>query len=216
MKRHIPAIMTLLMAVLLCGLGFWQLQRLDTKNLMLIGRDYKLARPLADLPADIEREFARAWDFRHVRVTGRFLHDHQFLLKPRVKDGVQGFDVVTPLRRADGSAVFVNRGFATDKTLQDMPRPAGTVTIEGLGRLPRKGLFTPDNDAAAGNWYWADTAAMAEVLKITAAAPVLVYVDKTVPEVPNNHLQYAFFWFGMAGVLVVIYTIFARRRRLNG
>lgn len=212
MKKHVPILMTICMVVLLSGLGFWQMHRLQMKTLMLIGIEYKSTRHREALPANID-DTGRLWDYRHVTVKGKFLYDHEFLLKPRTQGGKIGFDVVTPLKRADGTTVLVNRGFATAETLGKMERPKGSVEIKGLGRMPRKGFFTPQNNILKNEWYWADTAAMAAAASLGATLPIVVNTDETIPEIPNNHRQYAMFWFGMAFVVIVIYVLYRRRER---
>lgn len=212
MKKHVPVLMTICMVVLLSGLGFWQLHRLQVKTLMLIGIEYKSTRHREALPTNID-DTGRFWDYRHVTVKGDFQHDHEFLLKPRTQDGKIGFDVVTPLKRADGTTVLVNRGFATPETLAKMDRPRGAVEIRGLGRMSRKGFFTPENNVLKNEWYWADTVAMAAAAGLGTTLPIVVNTDETIPEIPNNHRQYAIFWFSMAFAVIVIYVLYRRRER---
>lgn len=212
MKKHVPLLMTICMAVLLSGLGFWQLHRLQVKTLMLVGIEYKSTRHREALPANID-DTGRFWDYRHVTVRGVFRHDREFLLKPRTRGGKRGFDVITPLKRADGTTVLINRGFATPETLPQMERPRGQVEIKGLGRMPRKGFFTPENDTLKNEWYWADTAAMAAAAGLGATLPIVVNTDETIPEIPNNHRQYAMFWFSMALAVIVVYVLYRRRER---
>lgn len=87
------------------------------------------------------------------------------LLGPRVRDGTQGYDLVVPLLRSNGSTVLVNRGFISKDVSRDYTPPdAGSeVEITALIRTSQKrNAFTPDNRPADGIWYWVDVDAMAE------------------------------------------------------
>jgi len=102
---------------------------------------------------------------------------------------------------------------------------AGTVTVEGVLRLPRTpGLFAPANRPERGEWYWVDVAAMARAAGVTAL-PILIEAGdagnpgglpiggQTRVDIPNNHLQYALTWYSLAVILTVIAFLFWRRAR---
>ena len=87
------------------------------------------------------------------------------LLGPKVFEGENGYQVITPLMRQDGSTVLVDRGFVP-KELGDsgtFDKPEGEVEVVGLIRLSQpRNTFTPDNDPKEKFWYWRDLDAMAE------------------------------------------------------
>ncbi len=94
----------------------------------------------------------------------------------RMRDGQDGYMVVTPLERKDGSTILVNRGWISKKHRDQRSRPqglpAGEVTVEGLLREPwKKNMFTPDNRPDKGEFYFPDVKQMAE---LTGAQPVWV------------------------------------------
>ena len=85
-------------------------------------------------------------------------------------------------------------------------------------QLPRKNRFTPDNVPASHQWYWIDTAAMAADAKLQNVLPEVVATFKSeagvypaggglLLDIPNDHKQYAIFWFGMALVMLAIYIL---------
>lgn len=86
------------------------------------------------------------------------------LLGPRVREGVHGYHVVTPLVRSDGSTVLVDRGFITKEFVESFPQgEEGEVEILGMLRTSHtRNSFTPDNKPGEGTWYWADVDAMAD------------------------------------------------------
>ncbi len=79
-------------------------------------------------------------------------------------DGKNGFHLITPLVRTDGSTVLVDRGFISEpiSAKKKFSTPEGEVEIHGMLRESQaRNSFTPDNNPEKGEWYWADIAAMA-------------------------------------------------------
>jgi surfeit locus 1 family protein len=118
------------------------------------------------------------FDYRRVYTTGRFRHDQEMLIGPRMRDGEEGYIVVTPLER-DGderAKVLVNRGWVSKKNADQRKRsaglPRGEVTVEGMLREPwRKNMFTPENRPDKGEFYFPDVKQMAE---LTGSQPVWI------------------------------------------
>ncbi len=213
--------------VVLLGLGTWQVQRLEWKQELIADRAAALDLPAAPLPVDGAP--LATFDYRRVSVTGRFLHNAEFHLGPRVFRGQVGLHVVTPFERSGGPIVLVDRGWVPEAARAASARAegqvAGTVTLEGVARTDSPhNVFTPSNDAAANQWFWIDIAAMAKHAGIalqpafveagTAPNPgALPIGGQTRVELPNNHLGYAVTWYALAAALAVIYTIYHRRCR---
>ena len=119
-------------------------------------------------------------------------------------------------------------------TLCKMPELAAEVTIQpvdiiGVVRWPEsRGLFTPADDPKTNVWYLRDPKGMAAEKKWATSAPFYIDQEAPVPpgglpkpgklsvELPDNHLQYAITWFGLAlglaGVYVVLLAGRLRRR----
>jgi surfeit locus 1 family protein len=128
---------------------------------------------------------ATDFDYRRVYTTGRFRHDQEMLVGPRMRDGEQGYLVVTPLERGGDPAttVLVNRGWVSKKLADQRGRhpdslPRGEVRVEGMLREPwKKNLFTPDNRPDKGEFYFPDVKQMAE---LTGSQPV--WIEQTMGE----------------------------------
>jgi surfeit locus 1 family protein len=124
---------------------------------------------------------------------------------------------------------MINRGFVpTD--LRDPARrpeslPEGEVTITGLVRAPEvRTSFTPDDDPARNQWFARDPQAIAAARNLERVAPFLIDADaspnsggwprggQTPLTLPNNHLQYAVTWYGIALTLIGVFTAFAWQR----
>jgi surfeit locus 1 family protein len=218
--------------VLLCGLGTWQVQRLQWKLGLIAARQAAVdAPPLAlDRPADA----AGLPEYRHVRVRGTFVHKDELPVGPVGHDGVAGWRIVTPLALTGGGFVLVDRGFVPSELKSPTTRRAGQlmgpVVVEGLLRRPSpKGFFAPENDPAGRNWFRIDPPAMAKALGLGHVAPFWVAAGRS-PANPggwprggadvimprNEHLQYAITWYSLAIALVVIYVLLLRKQRKEG
>ena len=99
------------------------------------------------------------------------------LIGPRMREGQDGFLVITPLERDGGkSTILVNRGWISKKLRDQKDRrlglPQGEVTVEGLLREPwKKNMFTPDNKPEQGIFYFPDVSQMAE---FTGSQPIWI------------------------------------------
>lgn len=213
---------------ILVALGSWQVQRLGEKRALLARIDERLhGAPLAlpDAVAD-----PQIWDYRLVAVTGHFRHqDERYVYAIGHRNAVPGYHVITPLVRQDGPWVLVNRGWVPADLIDPESRAqgqvAGLVTIAGIARPGRAGgLFTPPDEPARRVFY----APRIEALGAGLAAPVLPLIVEAGPapnpggwpqggvtrlDIPNDHLQYALTWYGLAMVMAVVALLAWRRAR---
>lgn len=83
-----------------------------------------------------------------------------------MRDGQTGYHIVTPLIRADGSTILVDRGFVSRDHAQQALLAGGEqgdVHVLGMLRVSQtRNAFTPDNHPEKSEWYWIDVDAMAE------------------------------------------------------
>jgi surfeit locus 1 family protein len=203
----------------LTALGVWQLER-RTWKLALIDRvEQRVHAAPVPMPLPASWPAVNAADdaYKHVAMTGRFMHDRETLVQAVTVDG-PGYWVLTPLRAADGATVLVNRGFVPperrDRATRNDSNQWGTVTVSGLLRMTEpKGGFLRTNDPANGRWYSRDIAAIAMARGLPQVAPFFIDADAapnpggyplgglTVITFPNNHLIYALTWFALAFML---------------
>lgn len=194
------------------ALGVWQIERRAWKLGLIAQVDARIHAPAAPLPERAAWAGITARDaYRHVRVSGSFLHDRETLVQAVTEHGA-GFWVLTPLRTPDG-VVLVNRGFVPPEKRDPASRPArqGVVTLSGLLRVSEPGgAFLRSNDPGGGRWYSRDVAAIASARGVGEVAPFFIDADATpnpggypiggltVVNFPNSHLAYALTWFGLA------------------
>ena len=110
------------------------------------------------------------------------------LIGPRIREGNDGYLVVTPLERdGQGSTILVNRGWIPKKRKRQADRreglPMGEVRVEGLLREPwKKNMFTPDNKPELGEFYFPDVQQMA---RLTGSQPV--WIEETMGQCCGGH-----------------------------
>jgi surfeit locus 1 family protein len=223
------SISVMLMLPILIGLGIWQLQRLAWKNNLIGELTARLQTASVDLPMLIDHP--ADWRFRSVRLEGVYDPTTVVSIPGRVVNGQLGSKILTLLRRKDGMAVVVDRGWVVQRDVAEYLAskkniPDGVRSISGLARIPEAGnIFTPNNRPAEQSWYQPDPLAMGRYWGIANVAPI--WVQQSVPEpetdapvigslptadLPNNHLGYAVTWFGLGLVLAVIYVVFGLKR----
>lgn len=217
--------LVLLALAILLGLGTWQVKRLYWKEALLADIEERRNAASATV-AEIEAIAKSGGDieYRKVSLSGTFDHarERHFFA---THQGRTGYYIYTPLRLADGRVLFVNRGFVPfemkDPAKRSEGQVTGEVTITGLARAPlvaKPSSLLPDNDIAKNIFYWKDLAAMASSADIPPDRLVKLFVDAdaapnpggwpqggvTLIDLPNNHLQYAITWYGLAAALVIV------------
>ena len=230
----VPAILAF---VVLIGLGTWQIQRKAWKEGLIAALHAELAAPPIALPppaawASLDR---KALEYHRVTFTAQFENAKEALVfaapsnfRPDVEG--PGYWVFTPARLADGSRVLVNRGFVPDSRKAPASRPqgqtAGPIEIVGALRWPQeRHWFTPNDEPANNLWFTGDPQAIAAAKGLDkgalAVAPFYVEQESPVPPgglpkpgklvvgLPDNHLQYALTWYGLALVLLISYLTWA-------
>jgi surfeit locus 1 family protein len=137
----------------------------------------RIVKPPLPLPPHVDPSAIEEFDYRRVFATGKFRHDQEMLVGPRIREGENGFQVVTPLERENGSKVLVNRGWIAKPKRERYNRgkealPEGEVTVEGLLRAPwKKNMFTPENRPDLNEFYFPDIEQMAQ---LAGAQPVWI------------------------------------------
>jgi surfeit locus 1 family protein len=118
--------------------------------------------------------------FRKVVLRGQWDEEHTMIVGPRVREGVHGAHVVTPLIR-DGTTILVDRGFISQEAAESKSyqRELGEVQVLGLLRTgAKRNMFTPTNVPSEGKWYWNDPEGMAEYAGGDAANVQPVFVEQ--------------------------------------
>ncbi|MHA6691796.1 SURF1 family protein [Devosia sp. A449] len=231
-------VLMLALAATCLWLGTWQMQRLAEKEALIAAVDARLgadpvsAPPMAQWPGlDLE-----ALNFQPVSLTGAFRYNQTVTVFTSLSNANgpasgPGYWVVTPFVLADGGSVFVNRGFVPqshqEAAVTDAEGDERQVTISGLLRPGEAaGFMTPGPDTSNRIEWVRDPVRLAAMVDPALAPFAPFYVDlpagppgqlpqggETVIEFPNNHLGYAYTWYGFAIVAVVMLGFWLRRQR---
>ncbi|AMD44619.1 SURF1 family protein [Bordetella holmesii] len=210
----------------LCALGTWQLQHRTSKHALIAQVHAHLQAPRVPAPrASLWPTLSSAKDeYRRVHALGRYDFGRQTLVKAVTEMG-DGYWVMTPLLRDDGSTILVNRGFVLPAWRQP-PQESEDIVVTGLLRMgePPWG-FLRRNDAAAGRWYSRDVRGIAQARGLGAVAPYFIDSDATpgavnpsrqpadgltVLRFADHHLVYAITWYALAGLVMAGGIMIAR------
>ena len=235
----LPAVLAF---AVLVGLGTWQIQRKAWKEGLIASLTERLAGPPRALPApaDWPNLDPATDEYRRVEFKAVFDYAHEALVfgagsafRPDVSG--PGYWVFTPARLADGGLVIVNRGFVPEGRQDPKTRPdgqtPGAIALVGAMRWPDgRHWFTPNDEPAHNLWFARDPQAIATAKGLGPVAPFFVEEETPVPPgglpqpgklvvtLPDNHLQYALTWFGLAAVLVGMFVAwaFSSRKEADG
>ena len=235
------AALMLAVAATCVWLGTWQMQRLSEKDALIAAVDTRLdAEPVPMPPAEQWANLdLEALNFQPVSLTGAFRYNQTVtvftsLANARGSVSGPGYWVVTPFVLADGGTVFVNRGFVPqdfqEAAVTDGQGDDGQVTISGLLRpAEAAGMMTPGPNTSDRIEWVRDPVRLAAMVDPALAPFAPFYVDlpagpagelpqggETVVEFPNNHLGYAYTWYGFAIVAVVMLAFWLARQREIG
>ena len=211
-----PLLLGVVGVAILCGLGSWQVSRLGQKQALIAAIEARIGAEPVELPAVPGEE---ADQYLPVRVTGALGGEEAPVLTSMPDEG-PGFRVVSALTTGN-RRILVDLGFVPEEA-KVLPRVAERVTIVGNLLWPREtDSWTPAPDQGQNIWFARDLSAMAERLR---TEPVLVVARSiegadlgTIPlpvdtaGIPNDHLNYAITWFGLALVWAVMSVALVRR-----
>ena len=229
-----PTVVTLLLLVLMTGLGLWQLERADWKQALVDTHEGRTRlSPIALRPgAEINDEV----QYRRVFARGYYDMEHQLLLDNKTYQGHAGYHVLTPLRLAESDAVvLVNRGWVpmgkSRAELPDIPGTDGEVLVDAIVKLPPVKLFRlADVDEANAGWpkvvQQVEMGELGQLLGV-ALEPLTLLLDKddefgfirdwkaVYGVTVDKHRAYAVQWFTLAAVLLLIYISVNSKRISN-
>jgi surfeit locus 1 family protein len=225
LRSFFPAALTFVMLAVLLGLGGWQVERLAWKTDLLARMDARRDAPplLISGQTDIAALNRGRHEFHPAQFTGRFGDDVVFWFtqienKPSglARLDAAGYHMLVPFMLEDGSAILVDRGFIPARLL-DIPAPPPPQGLQNLSVILRwpdgRGAFDNADDPSRNLFYVRDPKAIGAHWQF-ALPPMLgeaAIANESWPRggqtrfsMPNNHLQYAVTWFGLAIVLVIV------------
>lgn len=217
--------LVLLALIILVSLGTWQVKRMYWKEALMADIEQRIHTGPAGID-EIERLRGSGADIEYRKVALSGVYDHtkeQHFFA--TFEGQTGYYIYTPLRLGDGHSIFINRGFVPydmkEQSKRQLGQVAGVISVEGLARArlaAKPSSLLPENDLAKNIYYWKDWSAMGQKAGLSSADLLPFFVDAndaanpggwpkggvTLIDLPNNHLQYAITWYGLALALVIV------------
>lgn len=236
LTRHSLYLSLFFMPIIFVGiaLGVWQYHRADWKAEILSAYHKKLSQPPAKIPTVIMRlkgnmkaaqgeENALLKDYELLPITlkGKFITDLIFY-----RPNSDGLEVITGFKAKEG-IIPVNIGkipFSTrDLPINEIVPSQENITISGFYRYsePYDGLL-PENKALVNKIPFALFAdrytenILAGAIQMDDKIPLSRYVTGRsaqffIDNIPNNHIQYMWTWFLLAGIAGIVYVILLKK-----
>lgn len=216
----IPLIFGLAGLAVLISLGNWQMRRLEWKQELLSKIEARIAATPVTLPDDPNQGRD---DLLAVTLTGQVDQSQPLRVLVSQKQIGPGYRLISAFETEQGR-LLLDRGFI--RTSDPLPQaPKGLVQVLGNLRWPDdRNSSTPENDSAGNIWFARDLLPMAKALN---TRPILVVNRQMSPaeqyvqpipvgtgNIPNDHLQYAVTWYGLALVwgAMTLYFLWRNRR----
>jgi len=165
--------------------------------------------------------------FRRVRARGRWMAERQAFVDNQVHDGKAGFEVMTPLKLANGDGiVLVNRGWiARDAGYPQPPRvpvPDAPAQVTGIATVPSTRFVELSPQAITGSVFqnltieryraWSGLPVLPVVILADDPAPGLVAATEQPDAGVAKHREYEFTWFLLAATAAVLWIALNLRR----
>lgn len=212
--------------MVLCSLGFWQLQRAAEK------------KHLVEQQKHFAAQTPRQWtgheavqQFQTLQLSGHYLPS-LFLLDNQFYQHQFGYDILSPLRLSNGRIVLVDRGWVLgDVSRRNFPTPvvpSGLINLSGTVYYPSPKIWVMGLESEKK----ADNVLLLEKINTQLVSEILhksvyPFIIRLSPEEssgfirdwpvvslsPDRHLGYAFQWFAMALAVLIIFISLTLKKK---
>ncbi|MCF8147686.1 MAG: SURF1 family protein [Sulfuritalea sp.] len=202
-------------------LGFWQLGRAAQKEALQSAMEQQASKPPLAQQVLLNGYDANAVLHQRVLLSGSWVPQSTVFLDNRQMDGKVGFFVLTPLRlQGSDKVIMVQRGWAPRnfeqrETVPLVETPSGLVHMEGRIALAPSKLYEPSPSTQQLIRQNLDM----EAFRGESGLPLL---DMTVRQTGlpseglrrdwpavnfgiDKHYGYAFQWFGLSALVIILY-----------
>lgn len=233
LKWTLTTIFVLIGVYVLIRLGFWQLDRLESRR--QFNRHYleQISSPIINLSDEINYQELMDMEYREVFVSGFYDFKNEIYLQNQAFENIPGYRVVTPLIIDNSKyVVYIERGWISLEDLKVIDAINSIYTqhqnLEGIIRLPQSendfgGKSSKSSEENSKFFLYVDLNALKTKLDY-GLLPIYVqlngedYDQKPYSKLPvieiteGPHFGYAIQWFFFASLLGIGYPFFVRKQ----
>jgi surfeit locus 1 family protein len=195
-------------------LGTWQVYRLYLKNNLISDLEKNLKTSSINFNVDIDKEYTKILFKKKDLNTKIFLY--------HLNKGEIGFKVIVPYEINSSLLVLVDKGWIRKDKINLIKNTLfNDDIIEGYTKKIReKNLFTPNNNIKEDFLYSVEIDNLKKSLNKNIYPLLIIQTSKTNKDIipndyevrlPNNHLQYAITWYGLA-LFTIIFFLYYRKK----
>ena len=196
------------------SLGTWQVYRLYLKNNLISDLQNNLKTSSINFNVDIDKEYTKILFKKKDLNTKIFLY--------HLNKGEIGFKVIVPYEINSSLLVLVDKGWIRKDKINLIKNTLfNDDIIEGYTKKIReKNLFTPNNNIKEDFLYSVEIDNLKKSLNKNIYPLLIIQTSKTNKDIipndyevrlPNNHLQYAITWYGLA-LFTIIFFLYYRKK----
>jgi surfeit locus 1 family protein len=231
----VPVLFAVTAIVTFLALGTWQVERKAWKERLIEAIEQRVSAPPAALPSREQwRSLAPEHDeFRRVKFSAAFVPGAEALVYAggsgvRANGAGPGYWLFALAQTTAGGLLVINRGWVGEQrkqaNLDTAVQSQQSMEVIGVMRWPEtRGAFTPSGRPDRNIWFVRDHLAIVAAKGWGEAAPFYIELEQPASGSPrpqplkvnlrNDHLQYAITWYGLAGVVAVIFVLWLANRR---
>ena len=196
------------------SLGTWQVFRLDLKNNLISNLENNLKKNFVSFNIDIDQEYTKVLLKKKVLKSKIFLY--------HLNKGEIGFKVIVPYEVNSSLIVLVDKGWVRKDKINLIKNTLlnDDVIVGYTKKITKKNLFTPNNNIKEDFLYSIDVDSLKKSLNKNIYPLLIIQTSKInkdiIPNeyevrIPNNHLQYAITWYGLA-IVTIIFFLYYRKK----
>ena len=196
------------------SLGTWEVFRLDLKNNLISNLENNLKKNFVSFNIDIDQEYTK------VLLKKKDLKSKIFLY--HLNKGEIGFKVIVPYEVNSSLIVLVDKGWVRKDKINLIKNTLlnDDVIVGYTKKITKKNLFTPNNNIKEDFLYSIDVDSLKKSLNKNIYPLLIIQTSKInkdiIPNeyevrIPNNHLQYAITWYGLA-IVTIIFFLYYRKK----
>ena len=195
-------------------MGTWQVYRLYLKNNLISDLEKNLKTSSINFNVDIDKEYTKILFKKKDLNTKIFLY--------HLNKGEIGFKVIVPYEINSSLLVLVDKGWIRKDKINLIKNTLfSDDVIEGYTKKIReKNFFTPNNNIKEEFLYSVEIDNLKKSFNKNIYPLLIIQTSKTNKDIipndyevrlPNNHLQYAITWYGLA-LFTIIFFLYYRKK----